>query len=63
MDIKQTVDINAASAWLIVLVKNGHLVIRTRLPLRWTLIVIGAVATATGYSTVVELVTKLLNAG
>ena len=63
MDAQKTPDVGAANAWLVIAVKDGHLVFSANLPLRWTLVVIGAVATVSGYSTIAEVVTKLLRAG
>ena len=50
-------------AWVLVTVQDGRLMLNVNLPLRWTLATIGAIATATGYPVVVEVVTKLLRTG
>ena len=62
MPIQEIADVVAASAWLVVSIEDGNFVLRTRLPLRWTLIVIGALGVAIGSPAIVELVTTLLNA-
>jgi len=53
---------NEPLASLVVTIEKGRLRINGDLPLRWILLVIGAVATAYGSPTVVEAVKMLLRA-
>lgn len=62
MDNERIPEIGPSNAWLVFAVKNGCLVVNANLPLRWMLVVFSALATATGYPTIVDFATKLLHA-
>lgn len=60
MDTQIDLEVRPTNAWLVVMVKDGRLKVNIDLPLRWTLISISAFAAATGYPSIVDVVTKLL---
>ena len=48
------------NAMISVFIKNGRLAIEVDLPLKWTLITIGAIATTLGSPAITETIIKLL---
>jgi hypothetical protein len=56
-------DISSSSAWLVIAVKDGKIVVNVNLPLRFTFVVIGALAAVGGYPAVADVITKLLHTG
>lgn len=62
MDTQKAPEIGKANAWLVIAIKDGCLVFSATLPLRWTLLMVGAVSTAVGSPIIVEVANNLLRA-
>jgi hypothetical protein len=61
MDGQKATTVNARQGGLLVIIQDGHLMIRMRLPVRWVLLLICLWATIADYPSIVELIMRLMN--
>jgi hypothetical protein len=62
MDFQKPYPNRPRQGWLVVNVEDGNLVLRTRLPLRWVLLLICLWATVSRHPSVVDLLLRLADA-
>lgn len=61
MESQQPLNSSIANAWVVIAIEKGQVVMNVKIPLRWALIVVGAIASATGSPTVLAAVSSLLH--